>query len=59
MALSEKRGSFVGTQEQHSKFNNFGSRKAFILILFLAFREFLAKKGMANLGILLEVKFAS
>jgi hypothetical protein len=36
--------SLAGTKEQqgnHVKFNNFGSRKAFLIILFVAFREFL------------------
>jgi hypothetical protein len=28
------RGNLVGTQEQRSKFNNFGSRKAFLIIFY-------------------------
>ena len=39
------RGSLVGTQEQHSKFNNFGSRKAVLIILFVAFRGFFVAPG--------------
>ena len=33
-------GSLVGTQEKHSNFDNFSSKKAFLIILFVAFREF-------------------
>jgi hypothetical protein len=40
------RGSLVGTQEQRSKFNNFGSRKAFLIILFVAFRGFFVAPGV-------------
>jgi hypothetical protein len=39
-------GSLVGSKEQHSKFNNFGSRKAFSIILFVAFREFFVAPGV-------------
>ena len=35
-----ERESLVGTQEQNSKFNNLGSKEAFLIILFVAFREF-------------------
>ena len=38
--MLRKRGSEVGTKEQHLKLNNFGYRKAFFIILFVAFREF-------------------
>jgi hypothetical protein len=41
-------GSLVGTEEQSLKFNNFGSGKAFLIILFVAFREFFV--GL-NLGL--------
>ncbi len=39
-------GSLVGTKEQRSEFNNFGSRKAFSIILFVAFREFFVAAGV-------------
>ena len=45
-------GSLVGTQEQRSKFNNFGSRKAFLIIFFLACREFFVAPGVKFLKFL-------
>ena len=39
------RGSLVGTKEQHLKLNNFGSRRAFLIIFFVAFREIFAAPG--------------
>ena len=50
--LTITRGSLVGTQEQRLKFNNFGSRKAFLIILFVAFREFFVAPGVTFLKFL-------
>ena len=41
------RGSLVGTKEQHLKFN-----KAFLIILFVAFRVFFVAPGVKFLKIL-------
>ncbi len=39
------RESLVGTKEQRLKFNNFGFRRAFLIILFVAFRKFFVGPG--------------
>ena len=45
-------GSLVGTYEQHLKFKNFGSRKALLIIFFVAFREFFVAPGVKLLKFL-------
>ena len=39
------RENLVGTQEQHLKLNNFGSTKAFLINLFVPFRDLFVAPG--------------
>ena len=46
------RESLVGTEERHLKLNNFGFRKAFLIILFVTFRAFFVAPGVTFLKFL-------